>query len=215
MKFKLIMLASIITCSFQSCQTTDDLSSEILPDKVQIVNGRLAFETRQDAINQLTELENASATELQSWEDLNNTNSLRRTIDNYNAAQDTILAYFSPSLAAILNVEKEYQFENTIVWFHNNFVFNVPNGDEMLLSKIKEDPDNENFASFRQPFIVRNFEKNFSAGRVIPSQLSSTPSFKLVGTLDYRFLWDMRHKWLCCKGFLLAGDFSVCQNVGQ
>lgn len=181
------LLSAAIGMIFCSCNNDPVLEKE----GFQNVNGRIVFENKADAIQQLSTLSKKSEEELVEWEKQNNLTSLRSTIDYHSETVDTLLLYFPPALASILNTQKEYQVGDSIIWFHENNVFKLP-ADEALLMKVKNNPSSREFASLREDFINRGSVTSSVNGRQIPNSLSTTTWFRLGGTLDYRFARDLR-----------------------
>jgi hypothetical protein len=191
MRVKLSQL--LIACATVVCLQACDSGNEVSPTvkEIQNVNGRLVFSSTDVAVKQLTALTNKEEGELMKWERLYDFESLRSTLDLEAVRQDTSLLLFPPQLATILNKEKEYQVEQTIIWFYQDYLFKVPSNDELLLSKIKSNPTSEEFIAYRETFFEREKVKSAVNGRVLPSSLATTTTFQLAGTLNYRFVRDL------------------------
>jgi hypothetical protein len=199
---------------FTACQSELDVTAET--STFNIVDDRIAFDTEADAIKTLETLGKMDEKALSNWEMQNNAKSFRTTMNVHSTApEDTTLAFYSPALAAILNANRQYQAGDSIIWFHGNYVFKLPKDDPQLLSAIVKNPEDNKFLNFRHTFQNRR-QADISTGRmtmpgrseaVILDELAQTPPFKLNGTLDYRFRWDLMHQY---SGVNFQMIFVVC-----
>lgn len=155
-----------------------------------VVNGRVTFKDKSSATNLINELNQKSEGDLDKWEKNNNFVSLR-TIVKKDPSFDPMFEFHSNAIATLLNENHEYQVGKEIIWFNDNYVYTVPDGNEDLFNSIKQDPENIKFSSFRKIFVsaLNESSQEQSNVRVVPHQDYYTPiPFKLNGPLYYRFV---------------------------
>ena len=176
--------AMALMCLLCACQAEDQMAPA--ESNTLNKNGRLVFADATAGMAVLDELTNADDDFLDHWEQKQKFVSVR-TLSNQKLIElDSVSRLYPSHLKAILNSEFEYQYGDTVVWFHGNYLFKVLENEDNLLSQIKDDPHSDRFVKYRA-MAIQSFVGKAKNGREIPSSVVYSTTFRLTAAHDYRF----------------------------